>query len=138
MINRDAKRSNREKKSSFSDTVFRAVVGLAAIGFIVPCIPSLIRAQAPAAAPEFDAASVKPIAGSGGGGREGPLAGAPLEFEPGRVASIGGVTVLRLIMEAYHVTQYQVSGGPGWLDLRAVLPLRRRRLILRPMRTSSG
>ncbi len=60
---------------------------------------------------------LSPSPGSVGGGREGPLAwSAPLEFEPGRVASIGGVTPRRLIMEAYRLTQYQVSGGPSWLD----------------------
>jgi len=116
MITPDVKRSKCEKKSSLAGTVFTAVIGLVAIGFIFACVPSLVRAQSPATAQEFDAASVKPIAGSVGGRREGPLAGAPLEFEPGRVASIGGVTARRLIMEAYRLTQYQVSGGPSWLD----------------------
>jgi len=73
----------------------------------------------------FDAASIKPYNNSGGGGRNGGTGGAPpaaigggaLRFTPGRVASSPrGVTARKMILEAYHLTQYQLSGGPGWLD----------------------
>jgi uncharacterized protein (TIGR03435 family) len=72
----------------------------------------------------FDAASIKPYTNSGGGGRNGGADGPPvgigggaLRFTPGRVASSPrGVTAKKMILEAYHLTQYQLSGGPGWLD----------------------
>jgi hypothetical protein len=74
---------------------------------------------------EFDAASIKPYSGGDGGGRNGGIGGGPpldtggggLRFTPGRVASApNGVTARRMILEAFHLTQYQLSGGPGWLD----------------------
>jgi hypothetical protein len=72
--------------------------------------------QPQAALPEFDAASIKPSSNVGGGGRIGPTGGSPLSFNtPGRV--IGkNVSTWRMILDAYHLTQYQLSGGPGWLD----------------------
>lgn len=73
--------------------------------------------------PVFDAASIKPFSG-GGGGRGGatglnpPRAeGGGLRFGPGRVVSApAGVTARKMILEAFHLTRYQLSGGPGWLD----------------------
>jgi len=74
----------------------------------------------------FDAASVKPHLNSVGGGRRGPdgepsLALPPsaggLQFTAGRVSSAPmGVTARKMILEAYHLTPYLLSGGPGWLD----------------------
>jgi uncharacterized protein (TIGR03435 family) len=71
----------------------------------------------------FDAASIKPFSG-GGGGRSGGADVIPprvisggLRFSPGRVVSApGGVTAGKMILEAFHLAQYQLSGGPGWLD----------------------
>jgi uncharacterized protein (TIGR03435 family) len=69
----------------------------------------------------FDAASIKPFS-RGGGGRNGgtgvnpPISGG-LRFPPGRIVSApAGVTARKLILEAYHLTAYQLAGGPGWLD----------------------
>ncbi len=41
-----------------------------------------------------------------------------MRFTPGRVVSgsSAGVTAARIILDAYHLTAYQLSGGPGWLD----------------------
>jgi uncharacterized protein (TIGR03435 family) len=73
----------------------------------------------------FDAASIKPHTNSEGGGRngapgDGPLHGTGsggLRFTPGRVVSSPiGVTARKIILEAYRLNQYQLSGGPGWLD----------------------
>jgi uncharacterized protein (TIGR03435 family) len=70
----------------------------------------------------FDAASIKPNTFSGrgrdgGAGLSPPRAGGALRFTPGRVATAqAGVTVRKMILEAFHLTQYQLSGGPGWLD----------------------
>jgi bla regulator protein blaR1 len=73
----------------------------------------LALAQSTTSAPEFDSASLKP-ADSQPGRREGPPGGV-LRFTPGRV--IGkGVSARRMILEAYHLSPYQLSGGPGWLE----------------------
>src|SRR5262249_17436226 len=63
----------------------------------------------------FDAASIKPndsgIGGRGGrGGRGGTV-----QITPGRVFG-KNVTVRQIIREAYRVKDYQLSGGPSWLD----------------------
>jgi len=72
----------------------------------------------------FDAASIRPYSG-GGGGRgvpEGvppapPIGGGGLRFTPGRVVSAPiGVSARKLILEAYQLPQPRLSGGPGWLD----------------------
>ena len=43
--------------------------------------------------------------------------GGGLRFFPGRVISAPiGVTARKIILEAYQLTQYQLSQGPGWLD----------------------
>lgn len=59
---------------------------------------------------QFDVASIRP--------RQSPLGRneGGLRYTPGKVASDGGVTAQQLIAEAYHVTPYQVSGGPGWIN----------------------
>jgi uncharacterized protein (TIGR03435 family) len=64
---------------------------------------------------EFDAASIKavPCTGrcGGGGGVE------RLRFTPERVSNFpGGITARGIILEAYHLGAYQLSGGPAWLD----------------------
>ncbi len=75
----------------------------------------------------FDVASIKPYSSPGGGGGRGAPDGAPpappppggggLRFTPGRVVSVPiGVSARKLILEAYHLTPTQLSGGPGWLD----------------------
>jgi len=76
--------------------------------------------------PTFDVASIKPAKEVTGGGRnEGdgsstrPRAGGAgaLRYPPGRVVSApGGLTAGKIIQEAFHLTQYQLSGGPSWLD----------------------
>jgi len=77
----------------------------------------VIQTQTPAVSPpEFDAASIKPVASSGRCGVGGTLE--RLRFTPGRVASDGqlGITALGLILKAYHLAEQQLSGGPGWLE----------------------
>jgi uncharacterized protein (TIGR03435 family) len=72
----------------------------------------------------FDVASIKPYTGGGGGRNGGPGGNPPqaggggaLRLTPGRVATApGGVTARRIVLEAYHLTQYQLAGGPGWMD----------------------
>lgn len=63
----------------------------------------------------FDAASIKP-SNIGGGGRKGGPGGGSLQITPpGRVFG-RSVSAKRIIREAYHLTDDQVSGGPGWID----------------------
>jgi uncharacterized protein (TIGR03435 family) len=57
----------------------------------------------------FDAASIRPNSTSLVGSKEGPL-----QFAPGSVAGTN-MTVRRIIMEAYHLRDQQLSGGPGWI-----------------------
>jgi len=76
-----------------------------------------IRAQTPdVGLPAFDAASIKPVSctgrcGQGGGGVE------RLKFTPGMVSTIGpnGITAAGLILQAYHLPAYRLTGGPDWL-----------------------
>jgi uncharacterized protein (TIGR03435 family) len=81
--------------------------------------------QTAADAPEFEVASVKPAsAAEGGFGRQvlmsGPVAemmgfsGGPGSKDPGRI-NYSGVSLKMLLVRAYKVRPYQVS-GPGWLD----------------------
>jgi uncharacterized protein (TIGR03435 family) len=88
-----------------------ASIGAIALG--LSNAPSVRAQSAASATPKFEVASIKPISG-GGAGRKSNGA---LRFGPGTVSSApDGVTVRQIILEAYHLTQSQVSGGPGWLD----------------------
>jgi len=107
-----------------------ALAGPVAIG--IGHVPAM-RAQATAVAPQqqgtplqFDAASIKPHSNALRGGRNGGTGGNPpiavrgggaLRYTPGSVTSSpAGVTARKIILEAFHLTQYQLSGGPAWLD----------------------
>ena len=60
--------------------------------------------------PAFDVASVKPSARQVGKDARGEIATGPDRLS-GR-----NVSLKSLIVEAYHLQQHQVSGGPNWLD----------------------
>jgi len=63
----------------------------------------------------FDAASIKPNdSGLGGKGGRGGRGGA-VQITTGRVFG-KNVTARQIIREAYRVKDYQLSGGPSWLD----------------------
>jgi uncharacterized protein (TIGR03435 family) len=72
-------------------------------------VPMLARAQASARLPSFDVASVKPddpndrIRGD-------------RELDAGGRIVYRAYTLRQLIMEAYGLQFYQLSGGPGWAD----------------------
>jgi uncharacterized protein (TIGR03435 family) len=69
--------------------------------------------------PEFEAASIKPYKDSGGGGSRaaGEIGGGGLHFTPGMVVSgPTGVTVRAIILLTYNIAEFQLSGGPAWLD----------------------
>jgi uncharacterized protein (TIGR03435 family) len=62
-------------------------------------------------AQSFDVASVKASSHTVGKDYRGAIA-----FGPDRVVG-RNVSLKSLIVEAYHVQPFQVTGGPGWLDL---------------------
>jgi uncharacterized protein (TIGR03435 family) len=76
--------------------VFAAMAGW----FTVPCLP---------ATPGFDVVSIKPAAPGT------PSGGAYLLFPGGRFVG-KNLPVKRLIIEAYEMSDFQVTGGPGWID----------------------
>jgi uncharacterized protein (TIGR03435 family) len=88
------------------------VSAAALFGSVIACsvAPRLLAfAQQPA----FDAATIKPNNSADGGIGAGPIGGS-LRLTPGRV--VGTFTARRIILEAYHLTSPQLSGGPVWID----------------------
>lgn len=73
-------------------------------------VPIFAPAQAPATLPSFDVASVKPDDPKdlGMGGDRHLYAGGRVEFR--------GATLQWLIMQAYGLQAYQLSGGPAWVN----------------------
>lgn len=61
----------------------------------------------PQDAPAFDSASIKPSTGGERGYSFRPL--------PGRI-SIGNMTLRQIIAAAWHVNDFQISGGPKWIE----------------------
>ena len=84
--------------------LFLLTVGLASL-------PSLLRAQAPDAAPTtFDVASVRKNTSMG--------AGAQFQIFPGGQFRATNATVRQLVQAAYDFTyeRFQIVGGPSWID----------------------
>src|ERR1700679_3740836 len=80
--------------------------GLIAICIMIGNSPA-IRAQLS----EFNAASIKPNK------YDGCLGGCGVRFLPAMVSSFpGGTSTRQIILAAYHLSPYQLSGGPDWLD----------------------
>jgi uncharacterized protein (TIGR03435 family) len=71
---------------------------------------ALVSALGPAQTPpkEFDVATIKPNAANDNRFMIRPL--------PGGGLTITGVPLRMLIMEAYDIRAFQVSGGPGWMS----------------------
>jgi uncharacterized protein (TIGR03435 family) len=122
MIHRKRRHLNLARKVLLALAGVAALAGPAAIGVVIGISHApAARAQSQTAAPpEFDAASIRTAPALPGG--RGVI-GFPgrLVFEPGRVSS-RQVSVGRIILEAWHLHDYQLSGGPGWLatDLFAI------------------
>ena len=95
----------------------RAIAGTV----LAACLCSVVHAQSAAdakpaeAKPEFEVASIKPSAQPGRGVIRLDPKGGPGSGDPGRV-SYTFTTILNLMVDAYSVKRYQVSGGPKWLD----------------------
>jgi hypothetical protein len=76
----------------------------------------LARSQTAVNPPAFDAASIHAHREAAWGGRSRPPGGA-MAFMPGGVTSGPfGVSARRISQKAYQLTDYQLSGGPRWLD----------------------
>jgi uncharacterized protein (TIGR03435 family) len=65
------------------------------------------RAQAPSAAPTFDAASVKP-------NKEGGPSS--VRVTPGGMLSVTNNNLRNIIRNAWNITNDQIVGGPDWID----------------------
>ncbi len=95
----------------------RAIAGTALAAWLC----SLAHAQSAADAKpaeaklEFEVASIKPSALPGRGMIRLGLQGGPGSGDPGRVTYTFS-TIRDLMVDAYSVKRYQVSGGPNWLD----------------------
>jgi bla regulator protein BlaR1 len=63
--------------------------------------------QASDSTPQFEVASVKPADPNGRG---------QFQYLPGGTVVIRNVTVPLLIQQAFDVRDFQISGGPGWLN----------------------
>jgi uncharacterized protein (TIGR03435 family) len=78
-----------------------------ALGLFIPCV---LFGQAPAPAPSaFTVASIKP--NRSGDDRF------MLRPQPGGALTVTGVTLKMLIMFAYGVAAYQISGAPSWVGV---------------------
>lgn len=72
-------------------------------------VSGAVRGQSPAQArASFEVASIKPSDPGANGSRIG--------IEPGGVFSARNVTLKTMIVQAYEVRDFQISGGPGWMD----------------------
>jgi uncharacterized protein (TIGR03435 family) len=83
-----------------------------AIAVLLALLPAAaVRAQTPPAgtspAPSFEVASIKP-------NRSGDMS-MSIMFQPGRFVATG-MAVKQLITMAYDIKDFQVTGGPGWID----------------------
>jgi uncharacterized protein (TIGR03435 family) len=87
-------------------TLLVVIAGLALLGFVKP---PRIRGQSPSTTlpPSFEVASIKP---NHSGAQQ-----IMIMFRPGTFTT-KGTTVKLLITIAYGVKEFQVSGGPGWIN----------------------
>jgi uncharacterized protein (TIGR03435 family) len=71
--------------------------------------PGGLSAQSATAPPAFEVASVKPVGAESGRGRD-------FRVYPGGRLSITNLPLKLILQEAYSVKQYQLSGGPAWIE----------------------
>jgi uncharacterized protein (TIGR03435 family) len=72
---------------------------------------SLSHAQAPAQKPQFEVASVKPhVQGTG------PALGGVMEMPPSGRVNIVNATLRQMLLASYRLQDYQIIGGPDWLN----------------------
>jgi bla regulator protein BlaR1 len=102
------------QKLDLARKVLIAVFGMAAVAGpivfgLMNAPPSRAQEQAKTDPPaEFEVASIKPSAPGGRGVR--------IQMMPGGRFDASGVTAKLLIQQAYGVKDFQISGGPGWIN----------------------
>ncbi len=94
---------------TFSPQISGARVAVSCTALLGFFIGSSLAPRLFAFQPAFDAASIRPNNTSLVGSKEGAL-----QFASGSVAGTN-TTVRRIIMEAYHLRDQQLSGGPDWI-----------------------
>ena len=101
--------SSREIQEAFPER-HRPAYSTASIKFLISfsILTGIMHAQAKAEALTFEVASVKPA--------DPPARGIRIQFTPGGGLDAQNAHVKQLIMIAFDVQSFQVSGGPGWLD----------------------
>lgn len=104
----DLPRASHLHKRRFRSPIVRFLLVMSLIAISVPC--RNLWAQVSAAVPAFEVVSVK-SARSGTGGMD-------ITSDPGRL-TLRNVTLRFCIEAAYHLKDYQVSGGPGWINTEA-------------------
>jgi uncharacterized protein (TIGR03435 family) len=109
--NQTARQLSSARKFVLTAAAAAAVAIPVGIGIVNPP-PS--QAQSPTGA-AFDVATIKPSHRAEPGAKTGPNAGGPLQFLTGRAVG-RNVTARRLILEAYHLSPRQLTGGSGWPD----------------------
>lgn len=81
----------------------------AAVSLVLfPAYAAVCQIQTPSQIPGFEVASIKLSSPAGGGAQIG--------VSPGGMFTARNVTVRTLIQQAFDLRDFQVSGGPGWLD----------------------
>src|SRR5277367_1597314 len=85
----------------------RLSLALLAVVIVTGALATGGRAQDRAAAPVFEVAAIKPHnpADAGGG----------VSFQHGRL-NISNTSLRVLVMSAYGVEDFQISGGPSWMN----------------------
>ena len=113
------------RKVSFSRKMLSVVAGLAAV--VAPCLYGQAQVRVgnqsgnePSKLPEFEVATIKPADPKVG------IANALLTRPGGRITAMG-CTLQYLVMEAFDVKDFQISGGPSWIhstgyDIEAKAP----------------
>ena len=77
------------------------------IGRIALLLSAVVIAQQAGAQLQFDAASVKP---------SDPMGRGQFQIDPGGTLDLRAVTLRLMILWAYDIRDFQLSGGPGWTD----------------------
>ena len=101
----DLSRASHLHKRRFPPPTVPFLLVISLIAISLPCRNLWSQVSAPV--PAFEVVSVK-SARSGAGGMD-------ITSDPGRL-TLRNVTLRFCIEAAYHLKDYQVSGGPGWLN----------------------
>jgi uncharacterized protein (TIGR03435 family) len=111
MTNRFTRELSYGKKMLLTVVAMAAVAGPVVIGLINPPRSRAQAQTAAATAPTFEVASVKPASPD--------QRSRDFRTYPGGRLSFTNVPLGQIILEAFNIKRYQLSGGPRWLDTDA-------------------